>query len=82
MNDITKIVQVLEHSKILLKGVSQTIKNETKEQRGGFSSMLLGILGASLLGNLLIGKRIARAGSGNKKGKGIVRAGSEKQWDF
>ena len=44
--------------------------------------MLLGILGASLLGNLLIGKRIVRAGSENKKGKGIVRAGSEKQWDF
>ena len=44
--------------------------------------MLLGTLGASLLGNLLAGKGIARAGSGNKKGKGIVRAGSGKQWDF
>ena len=76
MNDIMKIVQALEDSDILLKGVTKTIKNETKEQKGGFLSMLLGTLGASLLGNLLAGKGILRAGSGNKKGKGIVRAGS------
>ena len=44
--------------------------------------MLLGTLGASLLGNLLAGKEIVRAGSGNKKGKGIVRAGTGKQSDF
>ena len=44
--------------------------------------MLLGTLGASLLGNLLVGKGIVRVDSGNKKGKGIVRAGSGKQWDF
>ena len=44
--------------------------------------MLLGTLGSSLLGNLLAGKRIATAGSGNKEGKGIVRAGSGKEWDF
>ena len=44
--------------------------------------MLLGTLGASLLGNLLAGKGIVRAGSGNKKGKGIVRASFGKQWDF
>ena len=44
--------------------------------------MLLGTLGATLLGNLLAGKGIVRAGSGNKKGKGIVRAGTGKQWDF
>ena len=44
--------------------------------------MLLGTLGAILLGNLLTGKGIVRAGSGNKKGKGIVRAGTGKQWDF
>ena len=56
MNDIMKIVQALEHSNILLKGVTKTIKNETKEQKGGFLSMLLGTLGASLLGNLLAGK--------------------------
>ena len=82
INDIMKIVQALEDSDILLKGVTKTIKNETKEQNGGFLSMLLGTLGASLLGNLLTGKGIVRAGSGNKKGKGIVRAGTGKEWDF
>ena len=82
MNDIMKIIQVLEDSNILLKGVTKTIKNETKEQKGGFLSMLLGTLGASLLGNLLARKGIVRAGSGNKKGKEIVRAGTGKQWDF
>ena len=56
MNDIMKIVQALEDSSILLKGVSETIKNETKEQKGSFISMLLGTFGASLLGNLLTGK--------------------------
>ena len=82
MNDIMKIVQALESSIILLKGVTKRIKNETKEQKGGFLSMLLGTLGVSLLGNLLAGKGIVRAGSGNKKGKGVVRAGTGKQWDF
>ena len=72
MDDIIKIIQALKDSDILLKGVTKTIKNETKEQRGGFLSMLLGTLGASLL----TGKGILRAGSGNNKGKGIVRAGS------
>ena len=71
MNDIMKIIEALENSDILLKGVSKTIENETKEQRGGFLSMLLGTLGASLLGNILTGgKRIVRVGDG------IVRAGS------
>ena len=74
MNDIIKIVQALEDSNILLKGVTKAMKNETKEQKGGFLSMLLGTLGASLLGNLLTGKAIVRAGSGNNKGKGFVRA--------
>ena len=70
MNDIMKIVEVLENSVILLKGVTKTIENETKKQRGGFLSMLLGTLGASLLGNLLTGgKRIVRAG------EGVIRAG-------
>ena len=69
MNDITKIVQTLEDPNILLKGVTKTIKNETKQQKAGFLSMLLGTLGASLLGNLLAGKGIAKAGSGNKKAK-------------
>ena len=76
MNDIMKIIQALENYNILLNGVTKTIKNETKEQNGGFLSMLLGALGASLLRNLSTGKGIARAGTGNKKGKGIVRAGS------
>ena len=77
-----KIVQALEDSNILLKGVAKTIENETKEQKGGFLNMLLGTLGASLLGNMLAGKGIVRAGSGNKKGEGIVRAGYGKQWVF
>ena len=64
-----KIFEALEDSNILLKGVTKTIKNETKEQKGGFLSTLLGTLGASLLGNLLSGKRIVRTGSGNKKRK-------------
>ena len=69
MNDIMKIIETLENSGILLKGVTKTIENETKEQRAGFLGMLLGTLGASLLGNLLTGKGIMRAGDG------IVRAG-------
>ena len=55
----------------MLEGVNETVKNEVKEQTGGFFSMLLGTLGASLLGNLLTGKGIYRAG----KGKGMNRAG-------
>ena len=80
MNGIMKIVQALEDSNILLEGVTK--RNETKEQKGRFLSMLLGTLRASLLGNLLAGEEIARVGSGNKKGKGIVRDGTGKQWDF
>ena len=76
MNDIMKIIQAHEDSDILLKGVTKTIKNETKEQKEGFLSMLLGTFEASLLGNLLTGKGILRADSGNKKGKGIIRAGT------
>ena len=75
MNDVIKIVQALEDSNILLKGVTETVKNETKEPNGGFLGMLQGTLGASLLGNLLTGKGFVKAGSGNNKGKGIVRAG-------
>ena len=65
-----KIVQALEDFNILLKGVTKTIANETKEQKGWFLFMLIGTLGASLLGNLLIGKGVNRAGEGN------VRAGT------
>ena len=82
MNEIIKIVQTLEDSNILIKGFTKTIKSETKEQKGQFLSILLGTLGAGLLGNLLAGKGILRSGSGNKKGKGILRAGSGKKWDF
>ena len=82
MNDVMKIVQALEDSNILLKRVTKTIEDETKEQKGRFLSMLLGTLGVTLLGNLLSGKGIARAGSG----KGIVRAGyrdhSQNKMDF
>ena len=71
INDIMKIIEALENSDILLKGVSKAIEKETKEQKGGFHSMLLGTLGAGLLGNLLTGgKGIVRAG------EGIVRAGA------
>ena len=70
-----KIAQVLEDSNILLKGITKTIKNETKEQKGGFLGILLGTLGASLLGNMLTGKGMLRAGYGNKEVKGVVRTG-------
>ena len=66
MNDIMKIIQAFENSNILLKGVTKTIKNETKKQKSRFLSMLLGTLGASLLGNLLTGKGIIKTGTGNK----------------
>ena len=71
MNDIMKIVQALEDSNILLKGVTKRIKNETRKQKGGFLSMLLGTLGARVLGDLLTknlsGKGTVRAGEGIKK---------------
>ena len=69
------MTRTYSHSNILLKRVTETVKNETKDQKGGFLSMLLGTLGASLLGNLLTENRFVRAGSGNKKGKGVVSAG-------
>ena len=61
IEDIIKIVKSLEDSGLLLKGVTETVQNEVKEQIGGFLSMLLGILGASVLGNLLTGKGISKA---------------------
>ena len=66
--DIIRIVKSLEHSGLLLKGVSETIQNVVKKQKGGFLSMLLGTLAASLLGNILAGKGINRAG------EGVIRA--------
>ena len=65
VDDILKIVKSLEDSNVLLKGVSETIQHEAKEQRGGFLSMLLGTLGASLLGDVL---------SKGLSGKGVIRA--------
>ena len=66
MDDIMKIVQALEDSNFLFMGVTETIKNETKEQKGGFLGTLLDTLESILLGN----------------GKGIVRTGYGKEWDF
>ena len=64
------------------KRVTKTIGNGIKEQKGEFLGMLLGTLGASLLGSMLSGKGIVRAGSGNKKGKGIARAVYGNEMDF
>ena len=80
MEDIMEIVKSLEDSGLLLKGVREIIQSKAKEQKGGFLGMLLGTLGASLLGNILTGKGIIRAGYGSKdlpskKGKGIITAG-------
>ena len=73
MNDVTKIVKSLEDSGLLFKGVTETVQNEVKEQKGGFFSMLLGTVYASVWGNLLTGRGINRA----EKGRGINRAGEE-----
>ena len=76
--DIIKMVKSLEDSGSLLKGVTETVQNEVKEQKGEFLSMLLDTLGASLLGYILTGWGINRAGKGkgiNRAGEGIVRAG-------
>ena len=73
IDDLTKIVKSLEDSGLLLKGVTESVQNEVKEQKGGFLSMLLGTLGASLLGNLLTGKGAFHAGKGvNKKVKEYI----------
>ena len=77
MNDFMKMIFIsLEESGLLIKGVRETIKNEAKEQKGGFPRMLLGTLGASLLGNLLTGKSTVRASVGTTgAGEGIIRSG-------
>ena len=66
MQDLLKIVKSLEDSAISLNGITETVKNEVKEQKGGFLSMLLGTLGTSLLGDLLTKKL---------SGRGVIRAG-------
>ena len=85
MEDIIKIVKSLEDSGLLLKGVTETVQNEVKEQKGGFVSMLLGTLGASFLRNCLTGKGIYRTEKGNgvnRAGEWIVRAGYGNKMDF
>ena len=69
MEDIMKIVKSLEESGLLIKGISETIKNETKEQKGRLISMLLGTLAASILGNALAQQGVITAG------EGTIRAG-------
>ena len=76
IEDLIKVVKSPDDSGLLLKGVTESVQNEVKEQKGGFLSMLLGTLGASLLGNFLSGKEAIAVGQGqvvNKKGKGIHR---------
>ena len=69
METVMKIVKSLEESRLLIKWISETIKNEAKEQKGGYPPLLLGILGASILGNALTRKGVIRAG------EGVIRAG-------
>ena len=83
MEDLIKILKSLKDSGLLLKGVTESVENEVKEQKGGFLSMLLGTLGASLLGNLLTGKGVNKKGKGiHRAGEGIVRAGEGNNKDF
>ena len=89
MNDLIKVAEALEDSNMLLNGVNETIKNKTKEEKGGFLTALLGTLRAALLGNMLTGKVVVRAGSGRRSlnpstlyGKGAVRAGYANKIDF
>ena len=87
IEDIIKIVKSLEDSGLLLKWVTETVQNEVKEQKGGFLIILLGTLGTGLLGNVLTGRGIYRAGKTkgkriNRAGEGIVRAGHGNKMDF
>ena len=88
IHDIIKIIKSLEDSGLPLKGVTETVQNEVKEQKGRFLSALLGTLGASLFGDLLKGKGLHRAGKGkgiNRAAEGILRAGygnSNSKMDF
>ena len=87
INDIIKIVKSLEDSGLLLKGVTETVQNEVKEQKGGFLSMLLGTLGASFQGNVLAGEGAIATSQGqgiNRAGEGVIRAGygNKNKMDF
>ena len=85
INDVIKIVKSLEDSGLLLEGFTETVQNEVKEQKGRFLSMLLGTLDASLIGNILTGTGINRAGKGkgiNRAGEVVLRAGYGNKMDF
>ena len=84
MDDLIKIVKSLEDSGLLLKGITESVQNEVKEQKEGFLSMLLDTLGAlGTLGNLLTGKWVNKKGKGiHRAGEGIVRAGEGINMDF
>ena len=78
IEDIIKIIKSLQDSGLLLKGVTETVQDEVKGQKGRFLSMLLGTLGASLLGNLLTGRGVNRAKRGrgiNAASEGVLRVG-------
>ena len=78
MNDIMKIVQSLEESGLLIKRVCRIIKNKSKQQKGEFLGMLLGTLGASLLGDILTGRVTIRAGEGIfRAGESTIRQGQD-----
>ena len=83
MTDIIKIVKCLDDSRLLFKEVIETIQNEAKKEKGGFRRLLLGTLGASLLGNILTVRGINRAGEGIvRAGYGNRRQGFENKMDF
>ena len=83
INDIIKIMKSLQDSGLLIKGITEAVQNEVKEQKGRFRSMLLGTLGESLLGNLLIGKgaiakSVSKETESTSQGRGIYRGGKGK----
>ena len=82
MKEIIEIVKSLEDSGLLLKGDSETIQNEAKEEKGGFLSMLLGTLGASLLGNILAGKGWRRDCKSWLRKQKSSKNNNEKQKEF
>ena len=80
MSNIMEIIKSLEKSSLLINGVSEAIRNEAKEQKGGFLSMLLGTLATTLLGNLLAGKGTIRAGEGviaTSRRRNIIRGSQD-----
>ena len=76
-----KIVKFPEDADLMIKSVTETVKNEVKKQKGGFLGMLAAILGASLLGIMLAGKGVVRGGDGIiRAGEEVIRAGEEKDF--